>query len=193
MMTKQLKRILLVAIGFSILALAIFAIRKASLVNQQKFTVAQVWENARALVGRRITVEGPAAFQTWMTAVLCCPPKCDCNETGGWLYLTSEGIIRYNSEHKYRDDIGVSVECSGNECSLTCAPFDPNNVERLEITGTLVAYEMDGEIAQLILEDIDFSASRQFVDGEWRGIPTGSFTVPLATMTPHPNACPPTP
>ena len=193
MITKRLKRILLVAIGLGIMGLAILAIRRFSPVKQQVFRVDQVWGNASDLVGRRITVEGPADFEIWMTAVLCCPPSCDCNETYGFVSLVSEGDIRYNSEHSYRDDIGISFDGSGNECSMKCAPFDPQHVERLRITGILLAQWVDWKIAGLPLTDIDFSASYQFVNGEWRGIPTGSFTIPLATVTPHPNACTPRP
>ena len=176
-----------------ILGIARIRQQDSLLASQNYFRVDEVWANADALVGRKITVEGKVSFEIAQAVILCCPPSCDCNETYGWLYLISDSSTRYNKEMKYRDDIAVQITCGGNECSLTCSPFDPQYAERLEITGMLDSEERDGKIRGLYMSEIDFSASRQYVDGEWMPISVGSFEIERATLTPHPNACQPSP
>jgi len=71
--------------------------------------------------------------------------------------------------------------CRGDECQMTCTPFDPTLAEAFELVGTLKVVSRDGSREELRLEDLDLEASRQLVDGEWVSIETGSFTVTLRT------------
>jgi hypothetical protein len=73
-----------------------------------------------------------------------------------------------------------SLQCEGDDCDLTCKPFDPEAAPAFEFVGTLrVDIQPDG-MQRLFLDAIDLSVSRQLVGKEWRSIPetTGSYHFP---------------
>jgi hypothetical protein len=138
-------------------------------------TVRDVSENALSLADQQIRVRGQNWFVSSVTLVDCDPPRCDCNRSEGLLFLSEEG--RTPGEM-----ISVpQVLCRGDECQMTCTPFDPTLGEAFEIMGTLKVVFRNGSHEELRLEDLDLEASRQLVDGEWIPIETGSFTITLRT------------
>ncbi|MBN2149662.1 MAG: hypothetical protein JW726_19900 [Anaerolineales bacterium] len=194
MIQKVLYRLIAAALSVEIVVLITLVVAKVKQDYHYQeyhryYSVAEVWENAPTLVGKTIAVEGPVSFEIGQTAVLCRPAFCDCNETYGYVDLISDCSVRDNSGRSYRDEIGVQIDCVGNECHLTCTPFDPTYPERLLITGTLVSDERNGQIAHLYITDIDFSASRQWVNGEWQDINTGTYIIPRASIPPPPKPC----
>ena len=159
-------------------------------ISDQPLSVYEVWLRAEELDGQLIRVQGKAQFNIMQTLMLCCPPRCDCNETGGWLELVSENPTRVNIDCSIVDSIKIETpSCLGDECSLTCTPFNPDRVEAFEFTGTLRIDYLRGHPCNLQLVNVDLSASQQFVNGVWEPIPTGTFTVPLAQPTQDPSIC----
>lgn len=156
----------------------------------QPLTVYEVWKRAENLEGQVIRVQGKADLVVIMTAMLCCPPSCDCNQTDGLLCLVSESPDRVNIDCAVVDLIEIEIpDCRGNECSLTCSPFYPGEIEAFEFTGELQISYVRGHPCGLRLINVDLSASQQFVNGTWEPIPTGTFTVPLVQPTQDPSLC----
>jgi hypothetical protein len=136
-------------------------------------TVRDVSENALSLADQQIRVRGQNWFVSSVTLVDCDPPRCDCNQSKGQLFLSEEG--RAPGEM-------ISVPqlfCRGDECHMTCTPFDPTLAEAFELVGTLRVISQNENHKELRLEDLDLEASRQLVNGEWIPIETGSFTINL--------------
>ena len=159
-------------------------------ISDRPLSVYEVWQWAEELGGQVIRVRGKANFITWMTALLCCPPSCDCNETEGMLWLVSENPTRVNIDCATVDFIDIDTpDCQGNECSLTCTPFYPGEIEAFEFTGTLRIDYLRGHPCYLQLINVDLPASQQLVNGVWGPIPTGTFTVPLAQPIQDPSLC----
>jgi len=159
-------------------------------VPDQHLSVYEVWLRAEELEGQVIRVRGKADFMLMMTAVLCCPARCDCNQTDGLLRLVSENPTRVNIDCAIVDLIEIDVpDCQGDECSLTCTPFYPGDTETFEFTGQLKVSYVRGHPCSLQLINVDLSASQQYVNGNWEQIPTGTFTVPLAQPTQDPSLC----
>lgn len=159
-------------------------------IPDQPLSVYEVWLHAEELDGQVIRILGTARFWTVITLELCCPPSCDCNETYGFLRLVSENPTRVNIDCSVDDLITIDLPiCQGNECSLTCTPFYPGEIEAFEFTGRLRVSYRQGHPCSLSLTNIDLSTSQQYVGGRWEAIPTGTFTVPLIQPTPIPGAC----
>ena len=96
----------------------------------QPLSVHDVWLHAEQLQDQLIRVQGKAEFGHFMTALLCCPQRCDCNETQGMLWLVSENPRRVNIDCAIRDMIEINApNCQGDECGMTCEPFNPQGVE----------------------------------------------------------------
>ncbi len=159
-------------------------------VPDQPLSVYEVWLRAEELESQAIRVRGKADFMRMMTAVLCCPPRCDCNLTDGSLRLVSENPTRVNIDCAIVDLIEIDIpDCQGDECSFTCTPFYPGDIEAFEFTGQLTVSYVRGHPCGLRLINVDLSASQQYVNGNWEPIPTGTFTIPLAQPTQDPSLC----
>ena len=159
-------------------------------IPDQPLSVYEVWRQADELDGQVIRVQGKANFGMEMTEMLCCPPKCDCNKTGGWLELVSDHPTRVNIDCSIVDSIVIDTpDCRGDECNLTCTPFYPDEIEAFEFTGQLDVFYLRGHPCSLALVNVDLSASKQWVNGNWEPIPTGTFTIPLAQPTQDPSLC----
>ena len=50
-------------------------------ISDRPLSVYEVWLRAEELDGQVIRVQGKAEFSIMESLVLCCPPRCDCNET----------------------------------------------------------------------------------------------------------------
>lgn len=173
-----------------LVVVALFLILRNKPSNDRCFSVTHVWENARSFDGERICVRGKAEYSIAMTLVLCCPPHCDCNDTWGELRLVSEEQTTHNPKVSLVDYISLDTPiCKGNECSISCSPFDPSDVDYFEFVGTLTVSNHNGEPAWLKLTDLDISTSRQLIDEEWGPIPTGTFVKTLPQPTPMPDSC----
>jgi hypothetical protein len=178
----------LLALLLAVAALLLMLRGKSS--NDSCFSVAHVWKNARSFDGERICIRGKAEYLFGMTAVSCCPPHCDCNETWGELRLVSEEQTTYNPRVSGVDYISLDTPiCRGNECSISCFPFDPSGVDYFEFVGTLTVSDCNGEPAWLELTDLNISTSQQLVDGDWGPIPTRTFVKVFTKSTPIPNSC----
>lgn len=187
---RKLAGVILALLALLLAVASLFLILRGELTDDRCLSVTQVWENARSFDGERICVRGKAEYSIAMTLVLCCPPHCDCNNTWGELTLVSEEQTTYNPRVSAIDYISLdTLTCEGNECSISCSPFNPSDVDYFEFVGTLTVSERNGEPAWLKLTDLDISTSRQLVDGEWGAIPTGTFVKTLPQPTPIPNSC----
>jgi hypothetical protein len=145
-------------------------------------TVSEVGQNAESLAGQQICVRGQPDFRFVpyhpMMRGGCIPG--DSPSIGGELELVDEG----SSDPVFTLSIS-DLQCEGHQCAVECRPFSPGctkrhdelfceDIEAFEFVGTL---RVDGQPdnKELILEDLDLSASRRSVDGEWGPIPTGEF------------------
>ncbi|MBE2220978.1 MAG: hypothetical protein IAF02_05530 [Anaerolineae bacterium] len=190
----QNKKTTIVAISLLLLIIFVtatsFFLLKSNFKGKECYQVTEVWKDVRGLAGKRICVNGKAEYSIATTLSLCCPASCDCNETFGEVRLISEEKITYNPRVSIIDYISLdSPTCKGNECQITCSPFNPEGIEYFHLIGTLSVTSRNGEPAWLKLTDLDMQNSRQFVNGKWEPIPTGTFVKPLATATPVPNSC----
>jgi len=144
-------------------------------------TVGEIRDDPVAFGGQIVRVQGRVEFLVEQTLAYCDPPSCDCNRSGGRLSLLDEEYMAAG-----RLDRAISVAatetgllCGGNECELTCQPFDPRAAETLELVGRLRVQKTDGATYHLILDDLDLSASRRLVAGVWEPIPTETVTITL--------------
>lgn len=168
---------------------AIFVLKKwglSSYPQSNVLRVDQVWANAEKLDGQVIHIRGKLEGITYQTLQLCDPPTCDCNQSGANYSLVSDSDTIYNQGCSSKDTIELPLECQGDECSLTCSPFDPFQAEALELVGTLRVVHQDGKLCRLLLDDIKPEESLQLVGGEWKPISVGAFTRALVTPSPLP-------
>ena len=167
-----------------------FSLTAKSILNKP-LSVYDVWSNAKILDGKKIHVQGKAVFSIWLIGEgACCSQACNCGERLGFLELVSDSPIRINKKHSSTDYISIYLpSCDGDYCSLTCSPFDPTKAEAFEFYGVLEASYRNDDVTGLLLKDIDFSVSKQLIDGEWRAIETGKFEIPMTVPTPPPGAC----
>jgi hypothetical protein len=157
--------------------------------NDKCYSVSDVWENASIYLGEKICIRGKAEAVSWRTLKECELLHPCCNQSWGELSLVSESSYTYNPHMAQNDYIAIdSFDCSGNECGITCSPFDPFSADYFEFYGILSTSDDDGTIKWLDLVDIDFSVSRQFVNGVWQPIPIGTFEKSWPTVTPHPKS-----
>ena len=144
------------------------------------YSVGEVWKYASSLDGKRICVKGKAETMVFQSLMLCDPPHCYCNESSGNLTLVSEeGIVR-NPRVDIVDKVTIySPICTGDECTMTCTPINPFAADHFLFVGRLkINFLSDERMAYLELKDVDLSASRQLVNGNWQPIPTGAFSMP---------------
>lgn len=143
--------------------------------------VDQVWANAVKLDGQVIRVRGKLEGITYQTLLPCDPPTCDCNQSRANYSLVSESETIYNQGCSSKDTIELPLDCTGNECSLTCSPFDPFLAEVMELKGTLQADYQNGKLCRLLLNDIKLEESLQLVGEEWKPVSVGTFSRSLVT------------
>ena len=176
--------IALLAVVILLAISAIFVLKKWALSSNPQsivLRVDQVWANAEKLDGQVIHVHGKLEGITYQTLQLCDPPTCDCNQSGANYSLASDSDTVYNQGCSSEDTIELPLECKGDECSLTCSPFDPFQAEALELVGTLQAVYQNGKLCRLLLGDIKLEESLQLVSGEWKPISVGTFSRSLVT------------
>lgn len=124
-------------------------------------TVSEVWQNAEELDQQQVVIRGYGSHFHAQTVQKCFGIECGCNEAWEELYLVNSlEDAFYNSGIKI-----VNLDCRGDECSVTCRPFNPNAALAFEIVGTLKVVRHDGEISRLELTNIDFEASSYLSDG----------------------------
>jgi hypothetical protein len=68
--------------------------------------------------------------------------------------------------------------CTVGQKTMTCKPFDPTQAKAFEFKGTLHLVQV-GKRPVMSLSNIDFTQSRQLIDGKWQQIPLGVFELPL--------------
>jgi hypothetical protein len=149
--------------------------------NGDYLTVSQTWQNAESLDGERIRVRGQAYFRIIPYPGLlgwCVPDGGE--DTVGKLELLDENSPdpRYYTGDRPLPRLSISestLQCQGNQCRMTCTPFDPQAAEVFEFVGTLRTGDQQGD-AELVLENIDVKVSRQLLDEEWVPIQTGNFS-----------------
>ena len=190
---KRILPVMFTVVIFLVIILAVWidagSISSSGMSNRA-LSVYEVWLRAEELDGQVIRVQGKAEFNIMESLVLCCPPRCDCNVTDGWLELVSENPTRVNIDCSVTDSIEIDTPtCAGDECSLTCTPFYPGEIEAFEFTGQLSVFYLRGHVCDLQLINVDLSASQQFVNGAWGSIPTGTFTISLGEPMQDPSLC----
>jgi photosystem II stability/assembly factor-like uncharacterized protein len=166
----------------AMLFLAAFSAGCTALGGMRSYlTVTEVSQRARSLIGKQVRVRGYAYLWVSMTAVLCVPSRCDCNESLGSLDLYAEqpdpAHLNRLFDLAHIRDAETSLKCQGDECSMECSPFDPGLARQFEFVGTLRS-----NYDNLILEDLDLDASRQWIDEKWFPIKTGQFAVTRAAL-----------
>jgi len=164
----------------SLIGLGLAGMIATMLIHNRCYSVGEVWKYALILNGSRICVKGKADTLVYQTLLLCDPPSCDCNKSGASLTLVSDDKIVRNPRVSMVDTITIfEPVCTGNECSLTCTPIDPFAADDYRFVGRLTtSYLSDGRMAHLELANVDLSASRQMVNGDWQPLPIGKFTRP---------------
>jgi hypothetical protein len=157
--------------------------------SPKTLTVAEVQENAEELDGSQIRVRGWAYVRTEpYVGLIGCPPAgtLENDVVVGTMFLLPE-------EDKDTSKQGIaistsSLSCEGSHCLISCAPFDPGNMDycgayRGYTTPLLIPYEMVGTLrvqqtdseSLLVLENIKLSESRRLINGTWEPIPTGTI------------------
>ena len=154
-------------------------------------SVADVWKDVDLYSGKQVCVRGKAEFLKYKTLRLCSPQACDCNKSGGNLSLVSEDKRIYNPGVSIIDKIDIAtLDCSGNECVMTCSPFDPREITYLETYGTLkIESFRNGDPANLSLDDLDLSRTKQLINGKWIPIIPGVYDIELETLVPYTESC----
>jgi hypothetical protein len=88
-----------------------------------------VLANKDVLLNRTITVRGTAmpSLRVLCTLMACPVENPCCNMCAADLQLCeAESCITLSG-----DEAGIQVGCSGNECGLTCVPFQPGTVHHV--------------------------------------------------------------
>lgn len=88
-----------------------------------------VLANKDALLNRAITVQGTAtpSLHMFCTLMACSAENPCCNICGADLQLCESGSCITLSG----DEAGIQVGCSGNECGLSCAPFQQGTTDNV--------------------------------------------------------------
>jgi hypothetical protein len=144
-------------------------------------TAEQALQNYEKLDGQEVRIEGVTSFVIAQTAQLCVPDTCDCNQTRGHIGFkgkTEGRHIQLSNGTTIWNEIDIEIECLGNQCSLTCSPFNPTTTDQLELVGRLtVCY--DCSPISVRLEDIVTNRSRAHIEGKWVPLAEGEFVIPL--------------
>lgn len=141
-------------------------------------TVEQALLNHKVLEGTEVTIQGQTTLIFTQTLQLCEPDTCSCNRTGGILSFegaSGDSPLRLPNGVEVRNDIDIEIDCHGNQCSVTCTPFNPYIASELKLVGTLTICHNCKPI-QVQLEDIVVERSWAQVEGNWSPLESGQFT-----------------
>ncbi len=121
------------------------------------YKVSEVWAQASELEGKVIAVRGWAGLWVESTLHDCDQSSCSCNTTQGSFSLYEQ----LGDGGSDLEEIFIpALSCSGDDCSMSCTPFDPTASSAFEFTGTLKALRDQGRISALRLESVDLDASK---------------------------------
>jgi hypothetical protein len=143
-------------------------------VRYRVVSVNDLWKieyNRRNLEGKVVNVRGDIIFE----------PNSDFRFNNVFLIDSSTSVDLRMPEDGFWFGIGIGdVSCIRDKVamSITCEPFDPGQAMSYQFRG-VVHLEQIGKKEIMWLSDIDFSHSRQLVDGKWQVIPIGEFIIPL--------------
>jgi hypothetical protein len=150
-------------------------------------TVTEVWKDAQSLDGKKIHMRGRAhVFTVPYEGLIGCPPGGDVVIVGKMELLDEDTPDPgYYSEEEPLPRIAIpesSLQCSGDYCMITCAPFDPGCSDDciptreyvFEMVGTLRVSPQQGQTI-LVLEDLDLGVSRRLNKDGWESIPMGMY------------------
>jgi hypothetical protein len=153
------RRWLLAAAAALILLAAL--VTSALLRRPDYYTVDTVLAQQEMLIGKPIRVRGWALFIPAQTVLACDESTPCCNEAWGDLLLIPDRD-RYAENPQAAIHVG-GLDCGGDECAITCTPFNPDSAAAYEFVGTL--REGERTLALLSLEEIDFRTSYR-LEGE---------------------------
>jgi len=142
-------------------------------------TVSETREKAESLEGKLIRVRGRARFFTepYQGLTGCVPGGG--RDIVGRLELYDENAPdpRYYGGKQPLPKIIVSessLQCRGNTCQVTCAPFNPEEAGIFELVGTLRIDNQQGKKV-FTLENVNLKESRKLLGEKLGPIPTGTF------------------
>ena len=170
--------ILLSLIAIFLLGYFIF---RFQIMNDEFLTVTDVWKNPQQYAQQVVRLRGTVNYALFMNQLECCPKACNCYDVSYKLNLVSDPPT-HNNPFSPVDHISIiDLNCSGNECSLNCSPFQPGAAKVYEFVGRVVITEQRDNIPISIgLTDIDYSLSRQLEDNVWKPIKTERSIMTLA-------------
>lgn len=176
-MSKHIVRKILLALTLLIVVFTASCMQSGE--KTHCLTVSQAVKRAKRLNNQLACIHGYGALLYEQTLLLCTPENPCCNRTKGMLQLFEKepGPV-FDRDYYSLDHINVTgLDCSGNTCSVTCQPFNPQPERWFELVGRLRIDNITSDPPRLVLEDLDLAASRQLVNAEWIPIETGSFTL----------------
>lgn len=181
------------------------AILASSGCGVDALSVDAVFAQAPALVGQRVRVRGYSQVAYESTLVGCGNNQC-CNAAWLHLFLTATAPPLSTQSEVQLLEVRAAANkplCSGNECSVTCEPFDPHAARAFEISGILHAEAHERcppsgappepcppPYVRAWLEEVDLSASsrlegdQDLEDLSRLPIETGSFVVAVKRKSP---------
>ena len=161
--------------------LVIILLQTGLLSTRHIYTVEEALAKLNRLNGRTITIRGYSIFTPLQSMQLCNPPRCNCNQSianGFWLIsedTLAAGLDR--GDFLERTFNVTRLDCKGDECSITCNPINPKTDNELELTGRITYDPQSAVYPTLEVENWD--KVREEINGEWRLIATGTFTIQL--------------
>ena len=149
--------------------------------NRRVYTVSEALARRTELNGERITVRGYSLLVYELTTQLCQPQRCDCNQSGSrYFVLVDADTFAANQQGPITTELLIEVymlDCEGDECSMACRPINPRTTNELELTG-LFQYDLTTSTSAR-LDSVELDSAREKIDGVWRPITTGAFTIQL--------------
>lgn len=160
--------------------------------SPKTLTVTEVQKNAAELDGSQIRVRGWAYVRTEpYVGFIGCAPAPPTGTLENDVVVGTMFLLPEEDKDSSKQGIAISkssLSCEGSHCLISCAPFDPGNMDYCgasrgyntpllipyEMVGTLRVQQTDGE-SQLVLEDIKLSESRRLINETWEPIPTGTI------------------
>ena len=149
--------------------------------RKEFLTVTDIWKNPKKYEQQIVRLRGTAFYVEFRNPLKCCLKACNCYTVTRKLDLISDPQT-HNNQFSPVDLISIAdLNCTGNECSLTCSTFQLGVAKVYEFVGRLVVTDRRDNIpVQMSLTDIDYSLSRQLENGAWTPIQTGTSIVTLA-------------
>lgn len=142
-----------------LVASLLFVLFGALFFKPEYITITQAMTEPSKYLNEQIRVRGWTDFVVEQTLLECDPPSCDCNLSSGRLYLSDERVESSEILSSSSNRLLISgVDCDGDECGLTCKPFDPRSDKAYEFVGTLKS-------EPLRLDEIDFNSSSRLLWG----------------------------